>query len=295
MSTENTALQATQTTQLDALMSADVLDRLGYEDSKAYKVETDEQGNKSLTLAVGSDMEMTLDTATVDDINNLDIMSQFQNFDNIEPLYKAWYSFKLKDIHKGTDYKNVGDFLSANIKGLDAKTINKYAKIGELFLTADANGKPIFKDEKRFKGSKISNISQCWRVIETVCECDLDRFYNDYMKTGVLPIKGKQNEVKAGMNRIDKDGNILTEEEAKAKSNKGKTTDNKTTTPRENIYTPETHLRLAVDAILEKCPADNNKVVDRANKAYGTLLQIMIDLGMVTAPEQTYGQEKNEQ
>ena len=291
---ENTALQTQNTTQLDALMSADVLDRLGYEDSKAYKVDVDENGNKTLTMAVGSDMEMVLDTATKDDINNLDIMAQFQNFDNLEPLYKAWFSYKLKDIHKGTDYKNVGDFLSANIKGLDAKTINKYAKIGELFLKADENGKPAFKED-RFKGAKISNISQCWRIIETVCDNDLNRFYNDYMKTGVLPIKGKQADVKAGMNRIDKDGNILSEEEAKAKSNKGKTADNKTTTPRENIYTPETHLRLAVDAILEKCPADMNKVVDKVNKAYGVLLQTMIDLGMVTAPEQTHGQENNEQ
>ena len=293
---ETTTVVTTGKASLDVMTEQATLERLGYTDNRKFKID-DLDGEKVLTIAVGSDVEMTVDTATAENIASVDALAKMQNFDGLAPLYKAFYASQLIGMNDSTTYKTLGDMLADCVNGLDPKTVNKYAKIGKAFLKADENGQPVWKDPTRFKGAQISNISQCWRIIETVCKGDLEQFYKTYVKTGILPIKGTQADVKKGMESLDKDGNVMTEEQIEAKkANKGKGKDKDTVKPntnKENPYTPETHLRMALDALLAKIPADNNKAQERAKKDYNDMLQMMIDFGLIPAPEQAHGQEKD--
>lgn len=254
------------------LTTASVMDRYGYTDSRKFEIETDKDGNKTMLVVAGDDVGVTADTATSEHMNAMDGLARFKNFENLEAIYKAWYSFKVKDLATSLNYKSAGAFIEANIDGLSATTINQYARVGELFLTADDNGNPIF-NRSWLKGVKISNLVQSLKIVSDDCEKDIDHFYNEYVKTGKLNIKGSQADLKKALQGLSGSKD--------SKKDKDKDSGQDSKKIGKIQLTAEGHLKVAVDAVLEKIPADNAKLADKVNKAYNEIINIMISLGMI--------------
>ena len=286
---QNTAVVATQDI-MQELTTASVLDKYGYTDARKFEVETDKEGNKVLTVAIGSDVETIADTATDNHISALEGLNKFKNFENLEAIYKAWYSFSVKDLAKSLNYKSAGAFIEANIEGLSATTINQYARVGELFLKAGADGKPEF-NRAWLKGVKISNLVQALKVVTDDCNKDIDKFYNDYVKTDIVPIKASQSDLKKALQKLAGAG-----KDSKKDKDKDNEQDSKKTS--KISLAPEGHLKVAVDAVLEKIPADRAQLADKVNKAYNEIINVMISLGMIgtgAGAEQEQEQEQEQE
>ena len=265
---ESTAVvKAQESTLLSSIVSSNdaLMERFGYSSSKRY-----DSNDSELSIVVvgedGNELLTTVDDVTADEITALNSITSLQDFDSLGTIYKAWYCSQLERIAKSTGYKTVGAMVEKNVKGLSAVTVNQYARVGKLFLMAGEDGQPKF-NRVWLNGVSITNLVQSLKAVKA-CGDDIDKFYTDYVKSGKLHIKGKLADLKKELSALDgKD----------SKDSK----DSKESKPHIPEIAPETHLKIAVDSILAKIPSDRTKVADSVNKAYNTLINTMISLGMI--------------
>lgn len=182
------ALETTATTEaeLAIVTTADVattitLDGFGY---KSSALDTDGDGNLLIHVKNddGDEIVTSLvgyDTATVKAVQAMTVSA---DMDKIGKLALCYYLSKVGKVASDFGFKSVGAFAEAQC-GLSAVTANQYARVGALFIT-DKDGTPAFRREW-LRGVSITNLVQSLALVKK-CGDDIDKFYDDYVKSGKL-------------------------------------------------------------------------------------------------------------
>lgn len=182
---KNEIATANKANSLSTLVSKYDMSKLGY-NNKDF---SEKDGTAVLTCktADGSIIEKAkpIDSESMASTKALDALN---NAGFVLTLATCYNASKLNTIAENCGFKSVGAYAVANIpNSKDATTVNQYARIGELFLKEDENGNVIFNRDWLI-GTTPSVLLETLSTIHSDCNDDIDKFYNDFIKSGKVSL-----------------------------------------------------------------------------------------------------------
>lgn len=262
--------QVQSETALATVTTADVstvitLDGFGY---KSSALDTDNDGN--LLIHVKNDdgdmIETSLvgyDTATVKAVQAMTVSA---DMDKIGKLALCYYLSKVGKVASDFGFKTVGAFAEAQC-GISAVTANQYARVGALFIT-DKDGAPMFKRDW-LRGVSITNLVQSLSLVKK-CGDDIDKFYNDYVKTGKLHLFSTLANVKKELATIGGKGGTGKGAKGDSDSDSDSKTDSKTDSKPEAI-SPLTAWAMVTEYLLDKVQSFEGPALELTMTAIATI------------------------
>lgn len=141
-----------------------------------------------------------------EDMASTEAMNELQLLNGVVNLATCFYASKLKNASEICGFKSVGDYIASNLSKYSPKTCNQYARVGELYLTADFDENTGKWSEVKWKRAwledvAISNLTQTLSLVKK-CDNDIDKFYDEYIKTGKIHLTASQAKVKEEMSAL---------------------------------------------------------------------------------------------